>query len=64
MVIMPVIGLLLTFAAAVVQQIRLGLHPTYFNHNATYHLMQAVGIWFIFVGVKHLVRFEGENANA
>lgn len=54
----PVIGLLLTFAAAFVQQARLGFHPTYFNHNATYHLMQALGLWFIFLGAKHLVEFE------
>ena len=41
-------GLLLTLAAAAVQQARIGLHPTYFNHNALYHLLQAIALFLIF----------------
>jgi hypothetical protein len=41
-------GLLLTLAAAAVQQARLALHPAYFNHNALYHLLQAIALFLIF----------------
>ncbi len=40
-------GLLLTLVAAGVQQARLAVHPTYFNHNALYHLLQAVALFLI-----------------
>jgi uncharacterized protein DUF6962 len=41
-------GLLLTIVAAGVQQTRIALHPTYFNHNALYHLLQAIALLLIF----------------
>jgi Family of unknown function (DUF6962) len=41
-------GLLLTLVAAGVQQARIALHPTYFNHNALYHLLQAIALFLIF----------------
>jgi len=41
-------GLLLTFIAAGIQQSRLGLHPLWFDHNALYHLIQAVAILLLF----------------
>ena len=41
-------GLLLTLLAAGVQQARIALHPTYFNHNALYHALQAIALFLIF----------------
>jgi hypothetical protein len=41
-------GLVLTLVAAGVQRARLALHPVYFNHNALYHLLQAVALFLIF----------------
>jgi hypothetical protein len=41
-------GLLLTLVAAAVQQARIVVHPTYFNHNALYHLLQAIALFLIF----------------
>ena len=41
-------GLLLTLVAAGVQQARIAVHPTYFNHNALYHVLQAVALFLIF----------------
>jgi hypothetical protein len=43
-----VIGLGVTVLAAVIQRLGLSLHPVYFNHNATYHLVQAIGLFLIF----------------
>ena len=43
------IGLVLTLAAALVQQQRIALHPTYVNHNALYHAIQAVALFLIFL---------------
>lgn len=51
-------GILVTLVAAFTQQARLGIHHHYFNHNATYHLVQAIGLYLIFKGVKELTRIE------
>ncbi|HEU5261963.1 MAG TPA: hypothetical protein VFU41_11145 [Gemmatimonadales bacterium] len=47
-------GLGLMFVAAAVQQARIALHATYFNHNALYHLIQAVALWLLFLGLRRL----------
>lgn len=47
-VLIGLAGFLLTFIAAGVQQGGIALHPTYFNHNALYHLIQAVALFMIF----------------
>jgi hypothetical protein len=51
-----VVALLLTFAAAGVQQARIGLHPVLFNHNALYHLIQAVALLLLFLAARGIVR--------
>jgi hypothetical protein len=50
------IALLLTMAAASVQQARIGLHPVLFNHNALYHLIQAVALLLLFLAARGIVR--------
>ena len=45
-------GLALSFVAAGVQQLQIGLRPRYFNHNALYHLIQAVALALIFLGFR------------
>ncbi len=49
------VGLLLTFVAAGVQQGQVALHPLYFNHNALYHLIQAVALLLIFWAARWLL---------
>jgi hypothetical protein len=51
-----VVGLLLTFAAAAVQQAGIGLHADWFNHNALYHLMQGVALLFLFAAARAILR--------
>ncbi len=48
-------GLALTFGAAAVQQLGVAPHPVYFNHNALYHLVQAIALLLVFLGVRGLV---------
>lgn len=48
-------GLALTLAAAGVQRGGIGLHPRYFNHNALYHLIQAVALFMIFRSARWFV---------
>jgi len=48
-------GLGVSFVAALIQQARLGIHPQYFNFNATYHLVQAFGLAAIFRGAQRLL---------
>ncbi len=49
-------GLLLTFVAAYVQQAKIGLNPQYFNHNALYHLIQAVALGMFFLSARQLTK--------
>ncbi len=50
------IGMILTFAAAAVQQLQLGVHPVWFNHNAVYHLVQAAAFILIYRGMVGALR--------
>ena len=43
-------GIALTFAAAAVQQLRIDIDRTYFDHNALYHVMQAIAFVLIYRG--------------
>ena len=47
-----VAGIWLTLVAAACQQAKWGLHPEYFNHNAVYHTVQAIGVWFLYLGLR------------
>jgi hypothetical protein len=49
------VGLALSLVAALIQQMRIVLHPVYFNHNALYHLVQAAALLLIFLGAQWLV---------
>jgi hypothetical protein len=49
------VGLVLTLVAAAVQQLRVALHPVYFDHNTLYHVVQAVALVLLFVGARYLV---------
>ena len=49
-------GMMLTFAAALVQQRRVALHRVYFNHNALYHAIQAVAIGLLFWSARQLLQ--------
>jgi hypothetical protein len=46
------LGVLMTFVAAGVQQAGIGLHPAWFDHNAFYHLIQAVALGFLFFAAR------------
>lgn len=51
-----VIGIVLTFIAATVQHTGISIHARYFNHNALYHLIQAVALFLIYWTARVLVR--------
>ncbi len=53
-ILVAVAGLGLMFIAAAVQQAKIALHPRYFNHNALYHLIQALALWLLFLGLRSL----------
>jgi len=50
------IGLSLTLVAAGTQQLEIGLHPVYFDHNALYHLVQAAALLVLFLSARGIVR--------
>ena len=49
-------GLALTFFAALIQQQQVGLHPVVFDHNALYHVVQAVALVLFFRGMTMALR--------
>jgi hypothetical protein len=51
-------GIVLTGVAAGVQQRRIALHARYFNHNAFYHLLQAIALFLFFRSAHWLVEQE------
>jgi hypothetical protein len=52
------IGILLSFLAAFVQQAQIGIHPDYFNHKSTFHLIEAIALCLIFYGGRALINDE------
>jgi len=52
-------GLALSFVATAVQQRRIALHPEYFDHNALYHLVQAVALALVFLACRGLLATTG-----
>jgi hypothetical protein len=52
-------ALALSFGAAAIQQLRVALHPVYFNHNALYHLVQAVALALLFIACRGLLASTG-----
>lgn len=50
-----VIGLALTLAAAGAQQLHIGIHPVYFDHNALYHTVQGAALWMIFLAARSIL---------
>jgi hypothetical protein len=49
-------GLSLIFAGSAMQQLRIGIHPIYFNHNALYHVIQGAALGMIFVAARSIAR--------
>ena len=47
-VLSGLLGLILTFIAAGVQQAQLSFHPVYLSYNALYHVLQAVALFLIY----------------
>ncbi len=46
------IGLVLSAGAAVLQQAKVAIHPGYFDHNAVYHVVQAIALVVLFLGFR------------
>jgi hypothetical protein len=59
-----IVGLLLTFVAAAVQQLRVAIHPVYFNHNALYHVIQGAALILIFIGARWLTTAPDSRSSA
>ena len=49
-----VLGLLVALSGAVLQQMKIGIHPDYFNHNAVYHVIQFTAFALIFASIAGL----------
>lgn len=57
-------GLLLTFVAAAVQQLRIAIHPTWFNHNALYHVIQGIALYLLFRTARSLTEAASPRSSA
>ena len=44
------IGLIMSAGAAMLQQAKVVVHPVYFDHNAVYHVVQAIALVFLYFG--------------
>jgi hypothetical protein len=50
-----VLGVLLTLVASLAQQARIDVHPRYFDHNALYHVLEAVALLFLWYAARSLL---------
>jgi len=48
-------GTMLTLVAAIIQRKEIKLHSRYFNHNAFYHLVQAIALLMIFMAARKMI---------
>ncbi|MGQ0642875.1 MAG: DUF6962 family protein [Gemmatimonadaceae bacterium] len=46
----------LSVVAALLQQTRIALHREYFDHNALYHVVQAIALVVLYIGVRRVGR--------
>jgi hypothetical protein len=46
------LGVCIMLFAAAAQQAKLGIHPRYFDHNAVYHVLQAIALFMIFLAAR------------
>ena len=53
--LLGIFGISFTLIAALVQILKIPLHPIYFGYNAFYHLIQAVGLVLIFIALRHVL---------
>ncbi len=56
------VGMGLTFTGALAQVGRIGIHPRLFDHNATYHAIQAVALACFFVAADGIVNHRTGHA--
>ena len=47
-------GSVLSFVSSWLQFMRIGIDPVYFNHNALAHVVQAVALALIFLGIRYV----------
>jgi hypothetical protein len=57
-------AILVMFAASALQQLHIGLHPRYFNHNALYHLIQGIALALLFNALRCEAREQRTDADA
>lgn len=50
-------GTILTLTATIIQRTKIKLHPRYFNHNAFYHLVQAIALLMIFLAARKMILY-------
>jgi hypothetical protein len=46
------IGLIMSASAAMLQLAKVAVHPVYFDHNAVYHVVQAIALVFLYFGLR------------
>lgn len=49
-------GVILSFAAATAQYLKISPHPEYFDHNALYHLIQATSLAVLFLSFRAVLK--------
>jgi hypothetical protein len=60
--LLMIASLALSLFAAALQQLRVGLHPIHFDHNAVYHVIQAIALYLLYRGGDGLLDIENLQA--
>jgi hypothetical protein len=62
--LLVIASLALSLFAAALQQLRVGLHPIHFDHNAVYHVIQAIAMYLLYRGGDGLLDIENLQARS
>jgi hypothetical protein len=54
----------ISLLAAAVQQARIAIHPEYFDHNAVYHVLQAIALVLLYKGFLRAPMTSGPTSSA
>ncbi len=55
------IGIVISIVAALLQQMRVSLHPAYFDHNAVYHVLQGIALVLLYAGFRRVSLADGTD---
>lgn len=60
-----ILSIIISYCAIAAQILKIEIHPYYCSYNATFHCLQALGLFFFYKGMKSIIlHTESANSNS